>query len=373
MTLRGSFKRGLAVGATVGLIGVGAALAAAPANAADADYMHGPLTYGNGYTIAGPDFFGKPVAEFSDVSQAPQFQFPAAGKTGQWIYEDGRCMTVLAPDTRVAPQACNGSVEQSWEVTNQGGLKVKSVANGLFITINASGANSYFNAASTVGVTFSTNGVASGPLPGLPAPVADVVVTSPSAGGSIGTHGGVVAGTAQPNSAVSITVNGVVVGTGTADASGNFSVTLTSVLAEGNATVTVAAGGKSASVSTTVTPSYDFAITSPADSGEVVSGDVEFVGTAAPGTEVTISGPHGDVTVTADDEGIWKATVTVGDGPRSIIVTGGGKTIELTVVGVDDSEGTPAINVAVALGALVAAGAAGIGVTAKRRRLTTAA
>lgn len=384
MTLKSSLKRGLAVAATVGLIGIGSALAAAPASAAtQGDRLEGPLvmqekggastfsvingSVQNGAAALRATRGATLAAIQSAINSAPRYSIPAVGTSGP-IMLNGLCLRAGGNDT-ARLVTCDDSAAQTYSWSNGAlGAQVNPTTR-----LNV--------AFSTVGIWMQAGATYEYPVQTqlmtvLPAPIvaADVVITSPSADGSIGTHNGVVAGTAEPGSDVNITVNGVVVGTGTADGEGNFSVTLNAVLPEGDATLVVTVGEKSASITTTVTPSYEFAITSPADSGEVTSGDIEFAGTAAPGTEVVISGPEGDVTVTADDEGNWKATVTVADGEQSIVVTGGGKTIEMTVVGASGgTEGTPMIDGGVALGALVAAGALGLGITAKRRPLVAAA
>lgn len=92
-----------------------------------------------------------------------------------------------------------------------------------------------------------------------------------------------------------------------------------------------------------------------------------------PGAEVTITDADGKVlaTATVDTDGYWEASVALGSGPHSVHVSDGNDTIDLPIVGTDEQDGTPTINGAAALGALVAA-SAGVTLTARRRKATAA-
>lgn len=125
-----------------------------------------------------------------------------------------------------------------------------------------------------------------------------------------------VTGTAAPNAAIEITnADGEIVGTGTANENGVYTVTLdpADVDAEEtlNVTAVVTAGGETyRSNPTPVVVPADILQTETPTIDPVSAGDTTVSGTAEPGATVTITLPEGDpITAEADDEGNWEATV----------------------------------------------------------------
>ncbi|MBF0009967.1 LPXTG cell wall anchor domain-containing protein [Enterococcus casseliflavus] len=125
-----------------------------------------------------------------------------------------------------------------------------------------------------------------------------------------------VTGTAAPNAAIEITnADGEIVGTGTANENGVYTVTLdpADVAAEEtlNVTAVVTAGGETyRSNPTPVVVPADILQTETPTIDPVSAGDTTVSGTAEPGATVTITLPEGDpITAEADDEGNWEATV----------------------------------------------------------------
>lgn len=114
-------------------------------------------------------------------------------------------------------------------------------------------------------------------------------------------------------------------------------------------------------------------VTSPAPDEAFIPGSVIFTGHGEPGAEVTIRDADGEIlaTVTIDNDGYWETSAVLGSGPQLLHISDGTDTIDLTIVGTDDKETGPIIDAAVALGVL-AAGAAGMTLTARRRKATSA-
>lgn len=65
----------------------------------------------------------------------------------------------------------------------------------------------------------------------------------------------------------------------------------------------------------------DIVITSPADGAEVELGDVEVTGTATPGATVSVEANGETVTVEADENGAWTATVSAAYGNTEIVAS----------------------------------------------------
>jgi hypothetical protein len=119
-----------------------------------------------------------------------------------------------------------------------------------------------------------------------------------------------VTGTAEGGSTVTVTdSNGDVIGTATADSSGNYSVTLSPAQSDGSTltvTATDASGNESDQTTTTVDASApDAPIVSTASADTVT-------GTAEAGSTVTVSDSEGDVigTATADSSGNYSVTLS---------------------------------------------------------------
>ncbi|WP_119081077.1 Ig-like domain-containing protein [Chitinophaga alhagiae] len=142
-------------------------------------------------------------------------------------------------------------------------------------------------------------------------------------------------GTAEANSTVNIYVDGVVVGTATADANGQWSYTLPATLADGphtiSTTATDAAGNTSAaSEAISFTVDTEVPVTAPLpvlageQNGRTKNNTPTLSGTAEPHTTVTIYNngePVGTAEVSAD--GTWSFTpgTALADGENSITTT----------------------------------------------------
>ncbi|WP_053066700.1 Ig-like domain repeat protein [Archangium gephyra] len=156
------------------------------------------------------------------------------------------------------------------------------------------------------------------------------VLTAPAA--SVTTPTPIISGTAEPGSTVVVKVDGTLVGTATADGSGNWSRPLTSPLGQGahtaTATATDAAGNTSvASTARTFTvgtgdtvPPAAPVLTAPAalvtTSMLVISGTAEAGGTV----EVKVDGVSVG-TVPVNDSGVWSLTAALGEGAHTAIAT----------------------------------------------------
>lgn len=115
-------------------------------------------------------------------------------------------------------------------------------------------------------------------------------------------------GTAEPNSTVTVSIDGNVVGTAITDPSGNWSFTPTNTLSDGTHTVTATATDTAGNTSSASTPNT-FTIDTAAPSTPVidpVNGSNPITGTAEPGSTVTVTYPDGSTTTTvADSTGHW--------------------------------------------------------------------
>ncbi|WP_224366229.1 adventurous gliding motility protein AgmC [Hyalangium versicolor] len=162
-----------------------------------------------------------------------------------------------------------------------------------------------------------------------PAPV----VTAPANGSTTKDSTPDYTGTAEPNSTVTVIVDGVVVGTTTANASGNWTFTPTTPLADGPHTVKARAtdpAGNTGSDSNTNTFTMDTVppaapvVVTPANGSRTNDNTPTYSGTAEPGTTVTVivdGTPVG--TTTANASGNWSFTPTpaLADGVHSVSAT----------------------------------------------------
>jgi MYXO-CTERM domain-containing protein len=147
-----------------------------------------------------------------------------------------------------------------------------------------------------------------------PAPV----ITAPTQGAVTGGSPSIT-GTAVPNSTVNVYIDGVRVGIATADASGNWSLTLTSTLANGphsvDATDTNASGltgPPSTTINFTVFTSKlaSPVIVSPIDGSTIGTRTPTIIGTAPAGTTVHLTFDTTTVDIPADINGNWTYTLT---------------------------------------------------------------
>ena len=164
-----------------------------------------------------------------------------------------------------------------------------------------------------------------------------------------------VTGTAEPGATVVVTIDGVVVGTTTADASGNWSLPVTAALSEGEhsliATATDDAGNTAQdTVSFTIDTSTSVAISTPTD-GQALQSLTQVTGTAEPGATVVVT-IDGTVvgTTTADQDGNWTLTLDtpLDDGNYSLTATAtdaAGNTAQATVTFTVDSHTSTAVTI----------------------------
>jgi hypothetical protein len=148
------------------------------------------------------------------------------------------------------------------------------------------------------------------------------VVTSPANGSSTHDTTPTYTGTAEPGSTVTVTVDGTVVGTTTADASGNWSVTPTTPLPEGSHSVTAAAtdaAGNTGPQSNTNTFTVDLTapaapvVTAPANGAILGDNTPTYTGTAEANSTVTVIVDGSVVgTTPANASGAWSLTPTTG-------------------------------------------------------------
>ncbi|WP_395814992.1 adventurous gliding motility protein AgmC [Archangium minus] len=158
-------------------------------------------------------------------------------------------------------------------------------------------------------------------------------VTAPGEGAHVKTPTPVITGTAEPHSTVTVIIDGTVVGTVTADGSGNWSYTPTTSLDDGphtvKATATDAAGNTSPESSVrnffvdTAVPAAP-TVSTPANGTVVGTKTPAMTGTAEPHSTVTVIIDGVAVgTVKADAAGNWSYTPTtdLSEGPHTVKAT----------------------------------------------------
>jgi MYXO-CTERM domain-containing protein len=164
------------------------------------------------------------------------------------------------------------------------------------------------------------------------APAAPVVQT-PADGSTTNDNTPAYTGTAEPNSIVTVFVDGVSIGTVTATAAGTWTLTQPAALPNGQhtvrATATDAAGNTSVDSNTntftvdTVAPAAPVVAT-PADGSTTSDNTPTYSGTAEPGSTVTVivdGTPVGTVTATAGGTWSFTPTVALADGPHTVRAT----------------------------------------------------
>ncbi|MBX3275712.1 MAG: hypothetical protein KF729_35960, partial [Sandaracinaceae bacterium] len=137
-----------------------------------------------------------------------------------------------------------------------------------------------------------------------------VDITAPADGSTVSTATPTIRGTATPGATVTVTVDGVVVGTVVAAADGTWSLTLTTPLAEGShmasASITTPGGSAMDTVTFTVATGGFVTITEPADGSTTREPRPTIRGRAPPGATVVVRVDGEEVgTVTADGDGNW--------------------------------------------------------------------
>ncbi|WP_162819206.1 Ig-like domain-containing protein, partial [Leifsonia aquatica] len=335
--------RTLAAAGTITALAVGGMLAAAPAQAAgpSGTQLTGPMIQltnsGLYYTISGNNIAtgtsAKSTAEAAAaVSGAARFEFPRSGSTGfvknvtPGSAYNGKCLTSNTAFATCSPS----SIDQLWVGSSSG-----TRGNDTTINLRNSSTNYYLSTDSANG-KFATSTAAGNygwiNASGLVAPAsADVVISAPATGTTVGMKGATFTGTATPNSTVEITDStGKVVGTATTDATGNWSTTLT--LPDGPANFTFTSGTKSATWSgLVIDDSAPLIVTTPKAGSTLVSSQVEFTGTAEPGATVTIKDADGKTvgSTVAGVDGAYKVTVTLPEGSTSATVEAGSRSVKV--------------------------------------------
>ncbi|MCU0697523.1 MAG: Ig-like domain-containing protein [Myxococcaceae bacterium] len=158
-------------------------------------------------------------------------------------------------------------------------------------------------------------------------------LASPMANALLATNRPVIAGAAEPGATVTITIDGMVAGTVTADAMGRFSFTPMAALADGMHTVSATARDAAGNVSpssmpisftTDTTAPMAPVITAPASGTSTNDATPTLTGTAEPGATVTVRVDGMVVgTATADAMGTFTFTVPMAlpEGSRSVTAT----------------------------------------------------
>jgi len=161
------------------------------------------------------------------------------------------------------------------------------------------------------------------------APAAPVVVT-PANGSGTNDNTPTYSGTAEPGSTVTVIVDGIAVGTTTANASGNWSFTPSTPLAEGphsvRATATDAAGNTSPNSNTNTfmvdtTPPAAPVVVMPANGSTTNDSTPTYAGTAEPGTTVSVvvdGLATGTTTANASGNWVFTPTTPLTEGPHAV-------------------------------------------------------
>jgi large repetitive protein len=186
------------------------------------------------------------------------------------------------------------------------------------------------------------------------APGAPAISITPAVNGNgyINTNKPVISGIAEANSTVSIIIDGVAVGTTTADASGNYSYTVSPSLSQGAHTVATNAtdaagntGTNSSIISFTVSSTVPATPAAPvlaSGTSPLNDNTPDIKGTATPNSTVTVYVDGNAVgTATADASGSYTYTLpATGDGPHAITVTA-------TDAADNTSSPSPALNITI--------------------------
>jgi MYXO-CTERM domain-containing protein len=276
----------------------------------------------------------------------------AAGNTSPDSNTNTFIVDADPPATPVVLTPANGSVTSdttpTYSGTGEAGSTINVIVDGVAVgttTVDAAGNWSFTpvvplaDGAHAVRATATDSGGNTSPdsntnnfTVDTTAPAAPAVIT-PADGSLINDSTPTYSGTAEPNSTVTVIVDGASVGTTTADATGAWSFTPTTALADGShsvrATSTDAAGNTSPSSNTntftldTAAPAAPVVLT-PANGSTTSDTTPAYSGTAEPNSPVTIivdGTPVG--TATADAAGNWSFTpvVPLADGPHSVNAT----------------------------------------------------
>ncbi|MFB8188125.1 Ig-like domain-containing protein, partial [Microbacterium sp. NPDC055988] len=161
--------------------------------------------------------------------------------------------------------------------------------------------------------------------------VAELKVTTPKAGETIGTNGTEFTGTGEPGDTVEIKgADGTTIGSTTVKPDGSWTTTVK--VPEGAAPITIIADGQEI-VLDDVQVEDDTApleITSPKAGDEIVGPDVKFEGKGQPGEKVEIKDADGNVIgeTEVNSDGTWDVVVTVPEN-GSVVVEAGDQKVEI--------------------------------------------
>lgn len=188
--------------------------------------------------------------------------------------------------------------------------------------------------------------------------VSPPVITAPADGSSTNDTTPTIEGTAEPGATVEVSIDGVPVGTVTADGDGNWELQLTDPLDEGDHTVSAVQTDDAGNVSEAAENDFTVHLTAPAapvitspDDGDTVTDRTPTIeGTGEPGTTIVVivdGEPVGIVVV--DEDGNWRLTLPdpLADGDHTIEAVAvdeagnesGSDSIEITVDVADSTDG----------------------------------
>jgi len=256
------------------------------------------------------------------------------------------------PAVPVVLTPANGSTTSdntpTYTGTAEAGSTVTVIVDGVVVgttTANASGAWSFTPPAALADGTHSVNATATDAVGNTSAqsntntftvdttPPAAPVVLTPANGSTTNDNTPTYTGTAEAGSTVTVIVDGVVVGTTVASASGTWSFTPPTALADGShtvrATATDAAGNTSAQSNTNTftvdtTPPAAPVVLTPANGSTTNDNTPTYSGTAEAGSTVTVIVDGVVVgTTVANASGSWSFTpgAALADGPHTVKAT----------------------------------------------------
>ena len=156
-----------------------------------------------------------------------------------------------------------------------------------------------------------------------------IAIVAPANGSTTADSTPTISGTAEPGAMISVALDGAALGTTTADASGAWSLPVTTTLADGShetsAVATDLAGNMATATSSfTVDTTTTVAITSPLDGAMLVDSTPTLRGTAEAGATVVVTVDGVTVgTAVADGAGAWSVTPTLplADGAHAVVAT----------------------------------------------------
>ncbi|MBX3246284.1 MAG: hypothetical protein KF901_03800 [Myxococcales bacterium] len=143
----------------------------------------------------------------------------------------------------------------------------------------------------------------------------EVSIVTPDDGAALGDATPTIAGTATPGTTVTVSIDGVEIGSVTAGPDGTWSVPVTTPLPDGMHTATAVvstAGGVATDMATfVVDTTTEVAITSPEDGATILDSTPIIRGTGEPGATVVVTIDGTEVgTATVGAEGTWSVSVT---------------------------------------------------------------